>query len=43
MRAFQKCGVALAVDGSEDNLIQLPNVDSYSMDVDDDSEPCPEP
>ena len=36
IRGFRKCGISVAVDGSEDNDINIKGLENYKVDSDDD-------
>ena len=36
VRSFKKCGIALAVDGSEDEEINIQGIDDYTVEDNDD-------
>ena len=36
IRGFKKCGVAVAIDGSEDNEIHIKDLEDYDVESDDD-------
>ena len=38
IRRFKKCGIALAIDGSEDEEINIQGIDGYNVEDDDDKE-----
>ena len=38
VRSFKKCGIALAIDGSEDEEINIQGIDGYIVEDDDDEE-----
>ena len=35
-RSFRKCGIAVAIDGSEDSEINIPGIEDYAVEEDDD-------
>ena len=37
IRSFRKCGIALAIDGSEDSAININGLENYSVESDDES------
>ena len=38
IRSFKKCGISVAVDGSEDDQINIETLNDYSIDESDDDE-----
>ena len=38
VRSFKKCGIALAIDGSEEEEINIQGIDGYNVEDDDDEE-----
>ena len=39
VRSFEKCGISVAPDGSEDEKINIIGLEDYSVDSDDDQDP----
>ena len=38
MHSFEKCGISLPIDGSEDDKISIANIENYTMDSEDENE-----